>query len=634
MSVQAVLLAAGLAAGAAAAPAQAAGVLKPTFDRDGREVHELGIEYVSGTLYDPMTGRNDAVRLRSYVGAGATTAFVAPQIEARPGQTLRLKLDNRLPANDPSCTEAARRHINEPHCYNTTNLHMHGFWVSPAGNSDNVLLSIPPGTSFEYEYAIPDDHPSGTYFYHTHHHGSTALQVSSGMAGAVIVRGQRLPARRADGTVRNGDLDMLLRTRDGAPFPEQVLLLQQIPYACRDAAGKIKADKDGRWTCAPDDVGMVEGYDLFGQSTWDRSGRFTGINGRIVPTLSGVRAGVIQRWRVIHAGVRDSVTLEFRKLAPGVAAERYRTGDAADRRAFVDRNCTGPVVPALSVALDGLTRRRGVIQSVSAFQPGYRQDLLVAFPEPGIYCIVDDEAAAVEATGAKLNDRELLGYVEVAEGPGIGGADPAVFIVEALVAAAEAHMPADVKDAIVHDLRRDIALTAFTDHADIANAELTGKQTLGMWYFNTRIGENEGDFQHEIGELGRSIDGKLVLKNPLPFDPKRTDRTLTLGAVEEWTLSSFWGGHPFHIHINPFQIVSIVDPQGRDVSGPGEGQFANLKGEWKDTLFIEQGYVVTVRTRYERYIGDFVLHCHILDHEDKGMMQNVRIIPPGGSSHH
>jgi FtsP/CotA-like multicopper oxidase with cupredoxin domain len=39
---------------------------------------------------------------------------------------------------------------------------------------------------------------------------------------------------------------------------------------------------------------------------------------------------------------------------------------------------------------------------------------------------------------------------------------------------------------------------------------------------------------------------------------------------------------------------------------------------------------VKVRSRYERYIGDFVLHCHILDHEDNGMMQNVRVAIPDG----
>jgi FtsP/CotA-like multicopper oxidase with cupredoxin domain len=37
-----------------------------------------------------------------------------------------------------------------------------------------------------------------------------------------------------------------------------------------------------------------------------------------------------------------------------------------------------------------------------------------------------------------------------------------------------------------------------------------------------------------------------------------------------------------------------------------------------------------VRTRYQRYIGAYVLHCHILDHEDQGMMQNVSIGLPNG----
>ncbi|MDX2142410.1 MAG: multicopper oxidase domain-containing protein [Rhodospirillaceae bacterium] len=614
------------------------GALQPTLDADGHPIYELGLAYREGTIYDPMTGREDKVRLRSYIGKGADVPFVAPLIEAKPGETLRLKLTNNLPADDPSCTAATRANINEPHCYNVTNLHMHGFWVSPTGNSDNVLLSIPPGASFEYEYAIPADHPSGTYFYHTHHHGSTALQVSSGMAGAAIIRGDRLPARRADGTLKHGDIDTLLKSPDGTPFPERVMLLQQIPYACRDAKGKIKAAKDERWFCDKGDVGAVEGYDLFGQSTWDRSGRFTGINGRIVPKFTGAKAGAIERWRVIHAGVRDSVTLEFRKLAAGVNIERYRAASAAERSAFVDKDCTGPKIPAVSIALDGLTRKQATPQEHSSLQPGYRQDLLLAFPEPGIYCIIDDETAAVEKAGAKINDRELLGTIAVDTGTGIGDSVSVPdFVKQSLIAAAGAHMPAEVRETVVRDLGDGMKLTAFTDHADILDKELTGTQTVGLWYFNTKIGENQADFQHEIGELGRSIDGKLVLKNPAPYDPKRIDRTLTLGGADEWTLSSFWGGHPFHIHINPFQIVSIVDPEGRDVSGPDAtgqftGQFTGLRGEWKDTLFIEEGYVVTVRSRYERYIGDFVLHCHVLDHEDKGMMQNVRIVPPGGLS--
>ena len=70
-----------------------------------------------------------------------------------------------------------------------------------------------------------------------------------------------------------------------------------------------------------------------------------------------------------------------------------------------------------------------------------------------------------------------------------------------------------------------------------------------------------------------------------------------------------------------------------DVSVTGETddpQYAALKGVWRDTIFVKPGYKVITRTRYQRYIGDFVLHCHILDHEDQGMMQNIRIGLPDG----
>jgi FtsP/CotA-like multicopper oxidase with cupredoxin domain len=74
-----------------------------------------------------------------------------------------------------------------------------------------------------------------------------------------------------------------------------------------------------------------------------------------------------------------------------------------------------------------------------------------------------------------------------------------------------------------------------------------------------------------------------------------------------------------------------------DVSAPGgfdggDPQYLGMKGMFKDTLWIKPNYTITLRTRYERYIGDFVLHCHILDHEDMGMMQNVAIVLPGGTS--
>jgi FtsP/CotA-like multicopper oxidase with cupredoxin domain len=247
----------------------------PTAGREKR-LH-LKIVYTDGKIYNPATQTYDKVHLRSYNGTDVSpdTPYVAPTIEVKPGQTVRIDLDNQLPT-DPTC--AGQHPLNTPHCFNTTNLHSHGLWVSPTGNSDNVLLSIGPQQQFEYEYNIPEDHPAGTFWYHTHQHGSTALQVSSGMAGALIVRGNRLPTASA-----HGDLETLLY-QDGKPVPEQVVLFQQIQYACLDKAGNIKVKmgpdpKDPTkqvvvaWVCDKGDVGGIETYgdangNGFGPPSW------------------------------------------------------------------------------------------------------------------------------------------------------------------------------------------------------------------------------------------------------------------------------------------------------------------------------------------------------------------------------
>ena len=71
------------------------------------------------------------------------------------------------------------------HSPNTTNLHIHGLDVSPS--QDDVFATLAPGGNLVYTYNIPEDHPSGSFWYHPHFHGSGAIQVSGGMAGAFIV---------------------------------------------------------------------------------------------------------------------------------------------------------------------------------------------------------------------------------------------------------------------------------------------------------------------------------------------------------------------------------------------------------------------------------------------------------------
>jgi len=594
-------------AGAAVAPL--AGTPTSRAKVPAQEVrYDLNIVYTDGELYNPATNSNDKVRLRSYQGrrVNPKVPFIAPMITAVPGQTVRISLNNQLPP-DTGCDAKAAGNVNQPHCFNSTNLHAHGLWVSPAGNSDNVLLTISPGQSFQYEYNIPSDHPAGTFWYHTHRHGSTALQVSSGMAGALVIRGNRRPLPG-----RNGDLDTLLKPTTTQSFKERVVVLQQIAYACGDVATKPD------YSCQPGQVGVVESYNQFGPGTWSASGRYTSINGVVLPTFADARAGQIERWRLIHGGVRDTINLQFRKMVPDAPSVAGLQATAVDD--YVQKNCSGAPLTQYLVAADGLTMKQALASTQTVFQPGYRWDALMVFPEPGTYCVIDTNMQAGQ--GATVSEstpsRQLLGFVQVGSGVN-GGADPKAYLIEQLVAAARQNMPTVTRAKVIADLNNNLGLQSFVPHPDISDAEVTGEQTV---VFN--IVPNPLVFQ---------IDGHS-------YDPNRVDRQLTLGKVDQWTLTSNSGSHPFHIHVNPFQVVSITDPAGNDVSaldvedrssGAFDPQYRGLKGVWKDTLWVKNSglpYKVVVRTRYQRYIGDFVLHCHILDHEDQGMMQNVRISLP------
>lgn len=94
-----------------------------------------------------------------------------------PGPTLHVYPGDRIELN-------LINHLNE-----TTNLHFHGFHVSPANNSDNVFLEVAPGKTQHFIVDIPKDHPLGTDWYHSHLHGLSYGQVAAGMSGVIIVEG-------------------------------------------------------------------------------------------------------------------------------------------------------------------------------------------------------------------------------------------------------------------------------------------------------------------------------------------------------------------------------------------------------------------------------------------------------------
>jgi len=89
--------------------------------------------------------------------------LVGPTIRVRRGTTLRINVINDLPKTGQPPVTVNAGPDDEPHDLYTTNLHTHGLHVSPIGNSDNVFREIPPGSSFQYAFTIPADHPTGHF---------------------------------------------------------------------------------------------------------------------------------------------------------------------------------------------------------------------------------------------------------------------------------------------------------------------------------------------------------------------------------------------------------------------------------------------------------------------------------------
>jgi suppressor of ftsI len=112
------------------------------------------------------------------------------------------------------------------------------------------------------------------------------------------------------------------------------------------------------------------------------------------------------------------------------------------------------------------------------------------------------------------------------------------------------------------------------------------------------------------------------------FNPEVTNVAPLLGSVEEWTLRNVTSeDHPFHIHVNDFQVMKVNRKPYR----------AN---GLQDVVIIPKHGSVVIRNPFRRYTGHFVFHCHILGHEDGGMMKTVQVIrkgqkpsPPPGAAH-
>ncbi len=495
-----------------------------------------------------------------------------------------------------NCTQKA------PNCFhgqNDTNLHFHGGHVSPQEPQDNPLLELRPrqrgaaqpesslhgahgphGNVYygEYHYRIPEFGPNqapGTHWYHPHKHGSTSLQVANGMAGALIIE---------------GSLDDFLRdyyAKKKIKYTEKVLVTQQIN-------GDLNLYTLGATISPPL------------------------VNGQVTPTITG-EPGEIQRWRIVNATMSSvsqiKITFPANVLVGQIAMDGIQFSPVnygcQPLNSFNPKTmpsstwvfpCNSPPFP------EQVTPGNNTVY----LSPGNRADFLVQLPfTTGVSAV---RRAVVGEFGKEAEQRVLLREKGLRAG---AAEDPVLFSISVK---GEGRLKSTGAGP---DFPKQSEWPAMPDYLrNITDAEVTGNSISVVWQ-QTKAGTNE--------PLTKATSPSVQFRiNGVQFDPACANITTTLGTAMEWSITNPTQlNHPFHIHTNAFQMVSFA---GVPVQKTGP------EPVWMDTLALPKPVDATtpcsgatcpaavLRQRYEDFTGIYVLHCHFLGHEDRGMMQMVQTL--------
>jgi FtsP/CotA-like multicopper oxidase with cupredoxin domain len=427
----------------------------------------------------------------------------------------------------------------------------------------------------------------GTHWYHAHKHGSTALNVANGMTGAFIIEGKYDDELNAF----YGDSQTPLWTRT-----QPVLVINQLGVTPNLARGS----------------GGPEPF---------------AVNGRAQPKLT-MRPGEVQLWRIVNtSGQRAAFFVGPPKLDATKKDYDPKTDFAwrqlaQDGVQFFETNYQNSQNISLMVA------------------SGNRVDLLVKAPtNPGSAPYNVQVKPNNSSSRLKNTTPVTLLSVEVSGIP-----------------------PENVKR--TQFIPRAPAFPRFL--ADITDDEVRYSPKR-MFVFDSKT--QGSAHQHTL--------------NGEQFSETGIGITTFLSSVEEWkvmnTTSAGTGAgpidHPFHIHVNPFQVVEVFDPsqQITDPTDPTKQldkyvtdppTYPKLQCQlnlsdpdtWKDCHNPKQRWAIwwdvfpiptarnmtptggttavtvpgffRMRSRFVDYPGLWVIHCHILAHEDRGMMTIVQVLPP------
>ncbi|MEO1366507.1 MAG: multicopper oxidase domain-containing protein [Acidobacteriota bacterium] len=514
------------------------------------------------------------------------------------GTELTFTLHNSLePEDDPHrCDEMYKRgNANfgepfrpetEPNCFhgnNSTNFHFHGSHVSPQEHQDFVGLELLPygaeapmhavhgrGTVAIGEYAYDFDRLRYTQAEGTHwYHAHKHGSTALQVLNGLV--GSALIYGEFD-----RELESLFEGQGG--LTERLLVVQQLQDLPPGLGGNPSS---------PPPL----------------------VNGQANPIVR-MKPGEIQRWRFVGATMQASAKLEIG--FPKVAGHPEIRQIAMDGIQFAPENyrCQ-PVLHGPDCAEgteDDLWTDFGKFE----LNPGNRIDILIKAPAaPGRYTMHFE----MRENGLHEDVMEHINVLMAALAEGAGSESPPLLTLEV-----DDVEPVEASFPTAEDFPK---LPSFLDDLVPQNPDNPRVAAYQM--------QNRGNLYDKPDQ-----PGVYFAINDKQYDPDCVNETLVIDEVEEWKLTNNSSiAHPFHIHTNPFQVVRELR-----FDEDGEPQLLEYQKPyvWRDTVAIPTAQTtgpkadgeVSIYYAPREFTGEFVNHCHILGHEDRGMMHAVQVTCPNG----
>lgn len=630
--------------------------------------------------------------------AGSATAspYGGVRLSLQAGDHLRIRFVNQLPPA-PIDAEHAQE-MPEMLGANPTNLHTHGLIVEPrrAGNGDPTYgdyvyvlgysAGHVPGVQeggfdytdqpIDYDIYIPENHPSGFFWFHPHVHGLALNQVSRGLAGVITVG---VPEDYLSDGPGNSGFKGVHNIRH--------LVLKDMQV---EVSGEVVDQEDPDF-CASD-PSLGDGDDRKGScngqvytsdtgAVVDHSGGqwlFT-VNGQVYPEVT-VQRGKGEVWRLLNASGSRSYALslvddksaqplQFQILsidgisidsAQPEAVDSLLAKSGGKAKFAACENAKGvPAVCATEISMMPSSRveiwvsSRQADKATSAtlmtrmFETGPDGD---SWPAAKLAHVVFQKGGGnvsdtivVAANAKRLLSAGVLGSEPKISLPGLSKAisfNVAKQLASGALKPDDASLAALVGDATVaRELKSFNTRQLGNVRAQVQSVEDSNCKALPAGhkrriFFGVPVNASFGLGYEEVDERGDPVPG--TFKDLEAFDHNFVTVCLSLApgnrpVTETWELVNVAGeDHNFHIHQTKFRVLPKNAPAGDaavlmdNVPVPhGTPGCDGTIGSWRSGACVVSP--VSVAIPFSQ-IGDFVYHCHILEHEDGGMMAHIRVV--------